>query len=63
MVSHDEISDRLRAVAAGADLEIDDERLRALAPQVLALLSRQPPITLHGLAETEPAFGLRLRKE
>lgn len=52
----------LRMVAQAAGIAISEAELEAVAPTVIALLGRplNPPPS--DLAETEPAFGLRMRK-
>ncbi len=63
MPSDTELVAALRAVADAAGVDVSDDRLRALAPVVVGLLSWAPEPVPHDLGETEPAFGLRLRKE
>ena len=52
----------LRRVAQAAGIVISEAELEAVAPTVVALLGRplNPPPS--DLAETEPAFGLQIRK-
>ncbi len=57
------VIERLRAVAEAAEIEINDEGLRAIAPTVLAMLARPSGVAPRDLGETEPAFGLRMRRE
>ena len=58
-----ELLRRLRSVAEAAGIEVDEDRLRTVAPQVLSLLARSRVARPLDLGETEPAFGLRIRKE
>lgn len=57
-----EVLAALRRVAQAAGIEISETELEAVAPTVVALLARPLNAAPPGLAETEPAFGLRLRK-
>lgn len=51
----------LREVARVAEIEVDDDALKAIAPTVVALLARPLNAASRELAETEPAFGLQIR--
>ena len=62
MAETTDLTETLRALALQAEIEVDDERLTALLAAVLALLRRPPAASPVGLGETEPAFGLQLRR-
>lgn len=56
-----EVLAALREVARVAEIEVDDDVLKTIAPTVVALLARPLNAASHELAETEPAFGLQIR--
>ena len=62
MTMDSEVVIRLRAVATCVGIEVDDERLEAIVPDVLTLFEQAADSGFHDLGEVEPAFTVRLNK-
>ncbi len=63
MANEAAIVEHLRAIAELAEVETSEAQLEVVAPQVVMLLQRFPAAKGgEPLGETEPAFGLVMRK-
>lgn len=62
MAETTDLTKTLWTLARQAEIEVEEEQLTVLLPVVLALLRRPPAALPSGLGETEPAFGLSLRR-
>ncbi len=63
MANEEQIMEHLQAIAELAEVETSEHQLATVAPQVVMLLQRFPASKGgEPLGETEPAFGLLMRK-